>query len=80
MSASPSLDTAFAGNIQFRDVYKKRFYADGENSRMGHLNCVELKTFFHRQFSSTTASGQAVRKLLYLLRHAGCLRTVVILV
>jgi hypothetical protein len=66
VSASQLLDTASAGNIQFRDIYNKRFYVDGENSRMGHLSGVELKTIFHRQFSVTATRGLAACKLLYL--------------
>lgn len=65
MSASQLLDTPSAGNIQFRAVYKKRIYADGESSRMGHLNCIELKTFLHREFCIRVTRGLAAFKLLY---------------
>lgn len=74
MSAPQLLDTSSAGNIQFRAVYKKYFYADGESSRMGHLNCIELKTFFHREFCIRATRGLAAVSV----RHAGCLRTVVL--
>jgi hypothetical protein len=80
VSATQLLDTASAGNIQFRAVCMKRSYADGESSRMNYLDCVELKSFFHRQFCIAATRGLAACELLCLsVRHAGCLRTVVLL-
>jgi hypothetical protein len=78
VSAAQLLDTVSAGNIQFRAVYKKRSYADGESSRVDHLNCIELKTF-HRQFCIAATRGLAACKLCLSVRHAGCLRTAVLL-